>query len=54
MGVAFDAHAGEDDDLAEGAILDPAHIAEQFWTLHVQPRDAWTFELDLRPWTESW
>jgi NAD(P)-dependent dehydrogenase (short-subunit alcohol dehydrogenase family) len=39
---------------AEGAILDPAHIAEQFWLLHVQPRDAWTFELDLRPWTESW
>jgi len=38
----------------EGGILDPAHIADQFWNLHVQPRDAWTFELDLRPWTESW
>src|SRR5262245_29514801 len=35
-------------------ILDPAHIADQFWSLHAQPRDAWTFELDLRPWTESW
>jgi NAD(P)-dependent dehydrogenase (short-subunit alcohol dehydrogenase family) len=35
-------------------ILDPAHIADQFWMLHTQPRDAWTFELDLRPWTERW
>src|SRR6476661_4779483 len=30
-----------------GGILDPAHIADQFWMLHTQPRDAWTFELDL-------
>src|SRR4030095_8865599 len=36
----------------QGGILDPAHIADQFWMLHVQPRDAWTFELDLRPWME--
>ena len=35
-------------------ILDPAHIAENFWILHCQPRDAWTHELDLRPWIESW
>jgi NAD(P)-dependent dehydrogenase (short-subunit alcohol dehydrogenase family) len=36
-----------------GGILDPAHIAETYWTLHCQPRDAWTHELDLRPWTEN-
>jgi hypothetical protein len=24
------------------------------WFLHQQPRDAWTFELDLRPWSERW
>ena len=35
-------------------ILDPAHIAENFWMLHCQPRDAWTHELDLRPWLETW
>ena len=35
-------------------ILDPDHIAENYWTLHAQPRDAWTFEIDLRPWTERW
>jgi short-subunit dehydrogenase len=35
-------------------ILHPAHVAEAFWYLHTQPRDAWTFELDLRPWRERW
>lgn len=35
-------------------ILDPNHIAENYWTLHKQPRDAWTHELDLRPWLEKW
>ena len=35
-------------------ILNPDHIAESYWMLHCQPRDAWTHELDLRPWTESW
>lgn len=38
---------------AEG-ILRPEHIAENYWHLHCQPRDAWTFELDLRPWSENW
>ncbi len=35
-------------------ILDPEHIADNYWFLHAQPRDAWTFELDLRPWMEKW
>ncbi|HEY8615857.1 SDR family oxidoreductase [Phenylobacterium sp.] len=34
-------------------ILNPEHIAEAYWMLHAQPRDAWTHELDLRPWTEA-
>jgi len=36
------------------AILDPDHIAEAYWQLHRQPRSAWTFEMDLRPWKETW
>jgi NAD(P)-dependent dehydrogenase (short-subunit alcohol dehydrogenase family) len=32
----------------------PEHIAENYWHLHAQPRDAWTFELDLRPYMEKW
>jgi NAD(P)-dependent dehydrogenase (short-subunit alcohol dehydrogenase family) len=34
-------------------ILNPDHIADQYWMLHCQPRDAWTHELDLRPWMEK-
>jgi len=37
----------------EDGILNPEHIAEQYWQLHCQPRDAWTHELDLRPWMET-
>ena len=35
-------------------ILDPDHIADNYWHLHQQPRSAWTHELDLRPWMETW
>ena len=38
----------------QAGILDPEHIAENYWYLHRQPRDAWTFELDLRPYMERW
>ena len=37
-----------------GGILDPDHIADAYWQLHAQPRDTWTHEMDLRPWTEQW
>ena len=39
---------------ADDGILNPDHIADNYWHLHTQPRDAWTFELDLRPWSERW
>ena len=38
---------------AHDGILDPDHIADAYWFLHAQPRDAWTHEIDLRPWTEK-
>jgi NAD(P)-dependent dehydrogenase (short-subunit alcohol dehydrogenase family) len=38
----------------QDGILDPDHIADSYWMIHSQPRDAWTFELDLRPWMETW
>ena len=34
--------------------MKPASIAETYWQLYRQPRDAWTFELDLRPFGETW
>lgn len=39
---------------SQDGILNPDHIAENYWYLHTQPRDAWTHELDLRPWIEKW
>ncbi len=38
----------------EDGLLNPKSIAAMFLWLHRQPRDAWTFELDLRPFCESW
>lgn len=42
------------DELGPDGILNPDHIAQAYWWLHSQPRDAWTFELDLRPSVEKW
>jgi NAD(P)-dependent dehydrogenase (short-subunit alcohol dehydrogenase family) len=39
---------------SQDGILDPEAIAENYWQLHRQPRNAWTHELDLRPWMEKW
>jgi NAD(P)-dependent dehydrogenase (short-subunit alcohol dehydrogenase family) len=38
---------------AQDGILNPDHIADQYWLLHTQPRDAWTHEFDLRPYMEK-
>lgn len=34
-------------------IVQPDSIANAYWNLHQQPRDAWTHEMDLRPWMET-
>ena len=41
------AAAGED------GLLQPDAIAEAYWQLHQQQRSAWTHELDLRPYKET-
>jgi NAD(P)-dependent dehydrogenase (short-subunit alcohol dehydrogenase family) len=35
-------------------LIDPKSIADMYFWLHEQPRSAWTFELDLRPYKEPW
>jgi NAD(P)-dependent dehydrogenase (short-subunit alcohol dehydrogenase family) len=35
------------------SLLEPEAIAEAYYQLHRQPRSAWTLELDLRPWSET-
>ncbi len=44
---------GVDELRAEGGILSPEAIAANYFWLHRQPKNAWTHELDLRPWTEK-
>ena len=39
---------------AQEGIVSPDSIAEAYWQLHMQPRNAWTHETELRPWTETW
>ena len=34
------------------SLLDPDAIAESYWHVATQPRSAWTWELELRPWVE--
>lgn len=38
----------------QDGLLLAEHIADNYLMLHAQTRDAWTFELDLRPWSERW
>ena len=35
------------------SFLDPDAIAESYWSVLQQPRSAWTWELELRPWVEK-
>jgi NAD(P)-dependent dehydrogenase (short-subunit alcohol dehydrogenase family) len=43
-----------DEQKASDGVLSPDAIAAQYVMLHKQHRNAWTHELDLRPWKENW
>ena len=45
-----DARAGERGD---DGMLEPDSIAQAYLAVHRQPRSAWTFEMDVRPWMEK-
>ena len=38
---------------AQDGMLSVEAIADAMWMLHMQPRSAWTLELDLRPYKET-
>lgn len=42
------------ESFAPDELMNPDSIAETYWMLHQQPRDAWTHELDVRPFGERW
>ena len=39
-------------DAGDDALLDPEAIAETYWQLIRQPRSAWSWEIEIRPWVE--
>ena len=41
-------------DRADDGFLAPADIAETVYFICHQPRSAWTFEVDVRPYAEQW
>ena len=45
---------GNPDDMPPDTLLKPESIGEAYWQLHQQSRDAWTHELDVRPFRETW
>jgi hypothetical protein len=34
--------------------MPPASVAESYWALYQQPRSAWVFEQEIRPFGEKW
>jgi hypothetical protein len=41
------------DELPEDTLMNPKSVGEAYWMLHNQTRDAWTHEMDLRPFAEK-
>ena len=35
-------------------LMRPEAVAEAYWQLFQQPRDAWSFEHEIRPYAERW
>jgi NAD(P)-dependent dehydrogenase (short-subunit alcohol dehydrogenase family) len=35
-------------------LMRPESVADAYWDLYRQPRDAWTFEHEIRPYGEKW
>ena len=49
----IDGGIGESEDPENPNKLHPDHIAETYFDLHNQPRSAWTWEMELRPFVET-
>ncbi len=42
------------DNLDPNRLMPPAAVAEAYWQLYLQPRNAWVFEQEIRPFGEKW
>lgn len=45
-------HKSYGDDTS--GLADPRDVAETYWLTHLQPKGAWSNEVDIRPHTETW
>ena len=47
--------SGKDpNELPPNTLMNPRSVAEAYWNMYKQSPDAWTFEMDLRPFAENW
>jgi hypothetical protein len=42
------------ENLPPGRLMRPDAVAEAYWQPYQQPGDAWTFEQQIRPFSEKW
>jgi NAD(P)-dependent dehydrogenase (short-subunit alcohol dehydrogenase family) len=42
------------DNLAPDRLMRPQSVAEAYWQIYREPRDAWSFEREIRPFAEKW
>ena len=47
---ALGANALDNPDL----LMPPSSVADAYWQLYQQPKSAWTFEMEIRPFGEKW
>ena len=41
-------------NLDPGRLMRPESVAEAYWQIYREPRDAWSFEREIRPFAEKW
>jgi len=41
-------------NLDPGRLMRPGSVAEAYWQIYQEPRDAWSFEREIRPFAEKW
>ena len=41
-------------NLDPGRLMRPESVAEAYWQIYQEPRDAWSFEREIRPFAERW
>jgi NAD(P)-dependent dehydrogenase (short-subunit alcohol dehydrogenase family) len=41
-------------NIAPDRLMRPESVAQAYWQMYLQPRDAWTFEQEIRPFAEKW